>query len=206
MTYKLYNRTGSGGFVVEAALTLAKADFELVDLGSKPGTPLPEEFKSTNPWGQVPTLILPDGSTMTECAAILIHLAACFPEKKLAPLPGTSAHAAFLRWTVFSSVNLYEAILRRGYAFRFTSDPDAIEATRSAANRRAGEAVTVLEGAIEQGPFLLGSSLCVADPYIAMLFLWSRAEVDAPRLNTLAQGVRQHPVVGPVWRRHFGER
>jgi glutathione S-transferase len=206
MTYQLYNRTGSGGFAVESALVLAGAPFELVDLGSKPGTPLPDEFRKTNPWGQVPTLILPDGSTMTECAAILIHLAACFPEKNLAPLPGSSEHAAFLRWTIFSSVNVYESILRRGYPFRFTSDPEAIEATQTAAIVRLSEAVAVLEDTIVAGPFLLGPSLSVADPYIAMLFLWSRVKIETPRLTALADGVRQHPIVGPVWRRHFGDR
>ncbi len=80
MSYRLYNRPGSGGFVVEAALALADADFDLVELDSKAGTPLPESFREHNPWRQVPTLILPDGSTMTETAAILIHLAACHPD------------------------------------------------------------------------------------------------------------------------------
>ena len=114
MTYTLYNRPGSGGFVVEAALTLAGAPFELIELGSKAGTPLPESFRETNPWGQLPTLILPNGTTMTETSAILVHLALCFPDKHLAPPPGTSAHGAFLRWTTFANVNLYEAVVRRG--------------------------------------------------------------------------------------------
>ena len=112
MSYLLYNRPGSGGFVVEAALKLAEAPFELVELESKPGTPLAESFRETNPWKQLPVLVLPDGSIMTETAAILIHLAACFPEKALAPLPSTSEHGKFLRWTVFTSVNL----TRRYYA------------------------------------------------------------------------------------------
>ena len=44
MGYTLYNRRGSGGFVVEAALALAEAPFELVELESKPGTPLRRAF------------------------------------------------------------------------------------------------------------------------------------------------------------------
>ena len=135
MSYHLFNRPGSGGFVVEAALTLAEADFELTELASKAGTPLPESFRETNPWGQLPTLILPDGSTMTESSAMLIHLAACFPEKNLGPAPGTSEHAAFLRWIVFASVNLYESVVRRGY-------PSGLQTTRTGtkpfARRRSG--------------------------------------------------------------------
>ena len=206
MTYRLYNRIGSGGFVVEAALALADVPVELVDLDSKAGTPLPESFRKTNPWGQVPTLIMPDGSTMTETAAILIHLAACYPDKALAPLPGTPAHVVFLRWMIFTSVNVYEAVLRAAYPFRFTTDPDATEATRAAAIERLGQGLAVLEDAIGSGPFLLGDSMSLVDLYIAMLFNWSRAEIDAPRLAALTDRVRQHPTIAPIWRRHFGER
>ncbi len=206
MTYRLYNRTGSGGFVVEAALALAEAPFELVALDSKPGTPLPDSFRETNPWGQVPTLVLPDGSIMTETAAILIHLAACHPGKSLAPAPGTSAHAAFLRWIVFTNVNVYEAVLRVAYPHRFTSDPNATEATRTAAVTRMGEALGVLENAFGPGPFLLGDALGVVDVYIAMLCIWFRGDIEAPRLEGLTEGVRQNSIVGPIWRRHFGDR
>jgi glutathione S-transferase len=206
MTYRLYNRLGSGGFVVEAALALAGAPVELVELESKPGTPLPESFRETNPWGQVPTLILPDGTTMTETAAILIHLAACYPEQRLAPEPGTPAHALFLRWTVFAGVNLYEAVLRAGYPFRFTTDPEATEATRAAAIGRMGAALTVLEEAIGSGPFLLGGSMSLTDVYLAMLFIWCESETDTPRLAALKERVKQHPTVAPIWRRHFGDR
>jgi hypothetical protein len=52
MTYRLYNRDGSGGFVVEAALTLLEADFELVTLDSRPGTPCPRIFARQTPGGR----------------------------------------------------------------------------------------------------------------------------------------------------------
>jgi len=64
----------------------------------------------------------------------------------------------------------------------------------------------VLENAINPGPFLLGETMSVADIYVAMLFVWFRGTIDAPRLTALTEGARQHPVVGPIWRRHFGDR
>ena len=205
MTYTLYNRPGSGGFVVEAALTLAEASFELVELGSKPGTPLPEEFKKTNPWGQLPTLILPDGSKMTESSAMLIYIAAAHPEKGLAPHPGTPPHAKFLRWTVFAGVNLYEAVARRGYPCRYTDDEEGYDAVRSASVRRMGEALAVVEAHID-APFLLGEDMCLADIYLAMFSIWHRRELNAPRLADIAEVMRAHAVIGPIWRRHFGDR
>ncbi len=98
VSYALYNRPGSGGFVVEAALTLAGARFELVELDSKPGTPLPESFRETNPW----TLILPDGDGHDGDVGDSGSPRALFAGQA----PGTPAHGAFLRWTVFANVNL----------------------------------------------------------------------------------------------------
>ena len=49
MTYQLYNRLGSGGFVVEAALTLAQAPFELITLDSptqRVSSDLTKEFET----------------------------------------------------------------------------------------------------------------------------------------------------------------
>ncbi len=206
MSYRLYNRPGSGGFVVEAALALADADFDLVELDSKAGTPLPESFREHNPWRQVPTLILPDGSTMTETAAILIHLAACHPDMALAPPSGTSAHAAFLRWLVFANVNIYEAVLRLPYPDRYTTDPGGLEAVREAAIARMGKALSVLENTIDPGPFLLGSAMSLVDVYVAMLFTWYRGDIDAPKLAGLKAGVKKNPIVAPIWHRHFGDR
>ena len=81
MSYTLYNREGSGGFAVEAALVMADLPFELVTLSSTPGTPLDESFKATNPWGQIPTLIDSDGN--------VIVVSALLPES-----PATFAKAA----------------------------------------------------------------------------------------------------------------
>jgi glutathione S-transferase len=206
MNYRLFNRPGSGGFVVEAALALAETPFELQEFESKPGTPLPEDFRATNPWGQVPVLLLPDGTTMTEAAAILIHLAAAFPDKGLGPVPGTSAHAKFLRWLVFASVNLYEAVLRRGYPFRYTTDPGGYKALGAAANTRLKDGLAVLDTAVAPGPFLLGEQMSLADIYFAMLFTWYHGQIEAPHLVAMKDGVKAHTMVGPIWRRHFGDR
>lgn len=206
MGYRLYNRTGSGGMVVEAALTLADVEFELEDLGSKAGTPLPASFSQTNPWRQLPTLLLPSGAKMTETSAILIYLAACYPEKQLGPAPGTPEHAAFLRWIIFANVNVYEAVARRVYPSRYTTDPAAVEATQAAATQRMGEALSVLESAIAPGPFLLGQRMSLADVYFAMLLIWFKGSIEAPHLARLMETVRTDAIVGPIWRKHFGDR
>ena len=44
-----------------------------------------DELLPINPTGQIPTLVLPDGSVLTESAAILIHLADAHPDSGLLP-------------------------------------------------------------------------------------------------------------------------
>lgn len=207
MNYKLYNRLGSGGFAVEAALVLAGQSYEFAALDSEPGTPLPASFKDINPWRQVPVLVLDDGTVMTETAAILIQLSIVHAGA-LEPQPGTAEHARLLRWLVFMSANIYEGILRRGYPERFTADTskEGVHAVRVAAANRNSEAFSVLENELRGGTYLLGQALSVADPYLAMLFAWHSDHDRYPRLQALTHEVAGHDKVAPIWRRNFDHR
>lgn len=202
--YTLYNRLRSGGAVVEAALRWAGADFELVELDSLIGTPLPESFKGTNPWGQVPTLVLPDASIMTETAAILIYLNSAFPNSDLGPPAGTLEHARFTRWIVFAAVNVYESQLRTSYTFRFTDEQSAEEGIKRAARKRLDDALTLLDSSYGDAPFLLGDSPCIADVYFAMFTQWYKGQRELPKLRALSQAFSQIEAVRDVWVRHYG--
>ena len=205
MSYTLYNREGSGGFAVEAALVMADLPFELVTLSSTPGTPLDESFKATNPWGQVPTLIDSDGNVMTETSAILIDLSQKYPGT-IAPAPGSSAHGQYVRWLIFAAVNVYESVLRRSYTHRYCDDVDAYDAVKSASMRRAREALAVLDKAAENSAFLVSDTLTGADLFIGMLYIWARGDESFENLARIRLGIREHARVGPIWKRHFGER
>ena len=204
MTYILHNRDGSGGFAVEAALVLAKVPFELIPLESLPGTPLPETFQTINPWGQVPVLILPDGSRITESAAMLIHLSLCYPHAGLGPVPATSEYAQFLRWILFANINLYENILRRTYSSRYTDDA-GIRALQRTAQQRIQKALSLFETtiAMSSSSYLVGKTLSVADIYLAMLYHWCQVEGQWPKLDQLHHHVMTHTMIMPLWQRHF---
>ena len=81
----LYGTKGSGSAAVEAALRLAGQPFQLVDAASWVPTPGLEKLKRMNPLVQVPTLVLDDGTVMTESAAILIWAGLRFPQSGLLP-------------------------------------------------------------------------------------------------------------------------
>ena len=206
MSYTLYNRRGSGGFACEAALELAGQPYELKLIDSKPSTPLPPEFRQINPWGQVPTLITPGGTMVTETAAILIHIAGKYPGPTTGPEPWTDEHATLMRWLVFLGANIYEGILRFAYPGRYTTDPDGKRALLEATAARNQQAFELLEAELADRPFLLGETLSVADVYMAMLYNWHRERENLPRCTALTHAVAGHPVIAPVWQRNFADR
>lgn len=130
MTYTLHNRLGSGGFAVEATLALADIDFAYDPIASKPSTSLDGAAAHLNPWDQVPVLVTPEGETVTETAAILIHLVSTEEACRAGPHLWNPNPPTFLRWSVFMGANIYEGTLRWCYPARFAEpyaadEPDA---------------------------------------------------------------------------------
>src|SRR5215470_3769061 len=189
MTYTLYGHDGSGGFAVEAALVKAGAAYEVVVTDTAKGDQNRPDFVAINPMRQVPALRLPDGSVMTESAAIVIHLADAFPGKGLAPKPPTPAHAQFLRWMLFMAANLYEGDLRYFYSDRYTTDPAGVPAVKAAGAAHMKKAFAVLDDVLTRTSFLCGASMTMADVYLAMLMDWSPDAITAPRLRAVTKAV-----------------
>jgi glutathione S-transferase len=86
-----------------------------------------------NPRGQVPILIHPDGTILTEGPAILSHLADAFPAARLSAAPGSSARAWADRWLAFFHANVYEGMLRELFPGRYTTDANGAPAVAAAA-------------------------------------------------------------------------
>lgn len=63
-----------------------------------------------------------------------------------------------------------------------------------------------MEDLLESGPYILGETFSLADIYLAMVYVWYPEEIDLPRLHALKKHIARHPVIGPVWQRHFGSQ
>jgi glutathione S-transferase len=68
----------------------------------------PPEFRSCNPEGKVPTLIV-DGRALTEVAAILYYLARRYPAASLFPFGNIEAEAQVISWMSFTASTLHSA-------------------------------------------------------------------------------------------------
>jgi len=199
-SFKLYTNKGSSGFVVEAALAKAGAPTELITIDYGQGEQNSPAYARINPMRQVPALVLPDGTLMTESAAIIIHLANLYPGSGLAPPVGTSAHAKFLRWMLFMVVNLYEADLRHVHTDRYTAVTDGVGAVKAAAAAHMARSFAVIETALD--PWLTGGELSIADGYLAMLCTWSPVPLTSPKFKALRGAIAADPAYGSVWARH----
>lgn len=202
MSYVLYGNKQSGSFPVEAALAKAGAGYEVVELDLNQGDHERPDFAALNPMRQVPALKLPDGSLMTESAAICIYLASAHPGSGLAPAPGSAAYARFLRWLVFMSNNLYESDLRYFYPDRYTANAAGIAGVKAAGAAGMAKAFGLIEQSLADGPYVAGRELSIADVYLAMLMTWSPEPIAAPRLAAVQMAVIADPAYGAVWRRH----
>lgn len=211
MTYILYGDKGSGSFTAEALFAEIGADFTLkrIDLGNYEETE--DAFKLVNPAGKIPALVLGDGTLVTESAAILLAICARHPEAKLFPDLAGGDGAWALRWLMFISNNIYEAIGRIDFPNRYTSNYYDRESIVSGAKSQIREFWIMFERELEKrnrpGPWSLGESFSALDVYVANLAAWANPiewrQPNAPRLEAIRRAVSQRPRIAPVWARHF---
>ncbi|MGA2708134.1 MAG: glutathione S-transferase family protein [Steroidobacteraceae bacterium] len=199
-TYKLYGWVGSGSFAVQVALEEIGVPYERIWVGREPDAIA--QYRQLNPTGRVPALGLPDGTVMFESAAILIHLALAHPDARLAPPPGTSAHARFLQWMVYLSANGYESALRIFYSERFSTRGAAdAEAIREKGTADYLANLALIDARL--APYVLGADYSIADAYLYMLASWNpgdKAQLYArlPRLEALCSRVAARPAIVKV--------
>lgn len=204
--YTLYWRADSGAFAPHAALEEAGAPYLLHHIDTGKGEHRTPEYLALNPRGQVPTLRLPDGTMISESAAMVLHIADAHPATGLLPPPGDSARAQAYRWLFFCVANIYEAVLRSYYSDRYTDDAGGRDGVRAAAARQMRDSFAIVERALDPGPYLLGGRYSVADLYLVMLAVWDSAANGVggcPRIQALCARVRERPAVARIWAQNF---
>lgn len=204
--YTLYARNTAGSMAPEALLALAGADYKVVVLERKPDGAFHDFFLQINPKAEVPTLILPDDSVMTESAAIMIHLADIHPAARMAPAIDAPERPKYLRWMLFLAAQVYPSDLRFFYPQRYTADASGAAAIREKAGEMMMAEFAIYAGALGDGPFLLGSRMSAVDIYAAMLCTWApdmgQLFAAHPQLGRMYEAVVAVPEVKAVWARN----
>lgn len=205
--YLLYGRKQTGVMAIQAALDEARVPYTYTTLAVPATEADKAAFARLNPCLQVPILIHPDGTIITEGPAILHHIADAFPAARLIPPPGTSLRARHDRWLGFFHANVYEAMLRELAPARYTDDRPSAPAVQSAATAYVRRHFALFEGALDNGPYLLGDALTVFDIYLWMLCFWVDRDWLArtcPRIARLWTTANARPALSRIAQTHFG--
>ena len=121
-----------------------------------------DAYLAINPMGKVPALR--HGTVVvTEQAAICAYLADLFPEKNLAPSPGSEARGAYYRWLFFAAAPMEAAFMGKSMGLLAPSDKSRQMGYGSYEN-----VLDTVEGAVSQAqPYLCGDRFSAVDLYLA---------------------------------------
>jgi glutathione S-transferase/GST-like protein len=204
--FTLYCRNSAGSMAPEALLAACGAEYKVIVLERRPDGSFHDFFLKINPKAEVPTLMLPDDSVMTESAAMMIHIADLFPAAGFAPAPGSTERAQFLRWQVYLATTLYMSELRMFYPDRYTADTAGAEAVKTRATEMMAREFAIYAEALGTRPFILGNRMSAPDIYAAMLCTWvpDMAALFAahPNLARTYEAVLANPKIRAVWTRN----
>ena len=209
--YTLYGKNGSGSAAIEAALAIIGEPSRLVETASWEQNEAYAGLLEVNPLGQIPTLVLADGSVLSESAAILIHLGLAHPDSGLLARDGP-ARAQAIRGLVFIAANCYAAIGIIDYPERWCEDADEAMQKRIRAGTRARlhQYWEMFSDLFPAHPYLGGSGLGALDLHAAVVSKWAgaRAHLQKARpmfYETLLR-IEAHPKVAPVFAKHWPEK
>lgn len=203
----LYGAAGSGSVAVEAALTLLRVPFTLVEGATWVSDTARQRVGGQNAMRQIPTLVLPGGEVLTESAAILIHLADSHPEARLAPGLEQPARAQFLRWMFFVSSAIYALHWIKPDVGRIGASQVDRQQVVDAVHERIAFCWRTMDAQLNPSCFLLGDQLTVLDLYVAVISRFGpwreRFYADAPRMTPAVRRVDDEPRLAALWRRRF---
>ena len=159
-----------------------------------------------NPLSQLPTLQLPDGSILTESAAITLHLADATGRDDFVPAAAHASRPQFLRWLVFLVANVYPTFTYADDPQRFVRDAEAAKEFREAVDEyrcRLWQIVEIAAGT----PWFLGDRASALDIYVAAMTHWRPGrrwfERNTPKVADIARRAMQDPRLIAVWEHNF---
>lgn len=162
----------------DAAYELRRIDFATIQQRSP-------DYLALNPKGRVPALVTPQG-VLTETPALLAFIAQSFPAAGLAPLDNPFAFARVQEFNSYLCSTLHVAHAHRMRGYRWADDEVAIAAMQRKVPQSVGEGFGLIESDMFAGPWVMGDSYTICDPYLFTLAQWMEADgVDPARFPKL---------------------
>ena len=203
---RLFGEPGWGSAIVEAQLVWYGLDYDFERVGNLfKATEGRERLVAVNPLAQIPTLVLEDGTVLTESAAITLYLAERTGKDTLVPSIGDPSRTAFLRWLVFLVANVYPTYTYGDEPARFVDGDDAQQSFLEHVNAYAKRLYSQLE-AVAGAPWFLGERFTALDLYLCVMTRWRPKRewfgANTPKLTAAAVGAEKLPALAAAWQRN----
>jgi glutathione S-transferase len=160
-----------------ADLTLVK-----VDIQASHRTEDGRDFRTINPRGYVPALVLDDGSLHTEASVLVQYLADLAPESGLMPPAGSAARLEVQEWLAFIATELHKTFSP------WLWSKETAQSTQATALARIAARFADVDNALANRSYLTGETFTAADAYLFTIANWANfLSIDlAPYPNLVA--------------------
>ena len=163
--YVVIGRPKAGSLIAEFLLTAANVEYEFKNISIDEAKQ--EDFKRMSPFSKIPVLVCPDGQTIFETVAIVIHLVEKFPQ--LAPQSSTSERNYLWQYLALIQTSVYAGYHRQFYSDRYAPKDAAKEVGILAAQDRE-VAYSYINDKLD--PYVLGQNKSAVDYYLYMVTRW----------------------------------
>jgi glutathione S-transferase len=170
--YVVIGRPRAGSLIAEFLLSAANVEYDFKNISVDEAQQ--EDFKRMSPFSKIPVLVCPDGQTIFETVAIVIHFVEKFPQ--LAAQSSTSERNSLWQYLALIQTAVYAGYHRQFYSHRYAPKDAAEEVGMLAAQDRE-VAYSYINANLN--PYVLGKNQSAVDYYLYMVTRWD------PNINQL---------------------
>ena len=179
---KLYYAPHTCALASHIALEEAGAKYETVRMSFKTDDQKKPDYLRINPKARVPALVTERG-VLTETPAILAFIAQSFPGAGLAPLDDPFAFAEVQSFNSYLCATVHVAHAHRMRGYRWADEPSSFADMQRKVPKSVTAGFELIEHDLLKGPWVMGETYSIADPYLFTLAQWLEADgVDLSRL------------------------
>jgi len=169
---KFYMTPGSCSTGIHILLEEAGLIFEAHIVNMVKGDHLKPDYLAINPNGTIPTLVLDDGSVLTDFVGIATWLARSYPRRKLLPEDPQSAETA-LATLQFCVQHIHGDGFRRVFTpERYAADQKGVESAKALGRRIADAALFAVSHELAGRDYVAGA-FSIADAALFYVEFWA---------------------------------
>ncbi len=199
-----YYSKGSSALAAHILLEEIGEEYEAVEIPIAAGAHRTDAFLKLNPKGRIPVLVTQNG-VISENPAILEHLAAVFPHRRLLP-EGHFDLARLRSLLAYLCATAHVAFAHGRRGSRWARTPEALADMQSKVAENLTECARFLEADLALAPWAMGENYFCCDPYVFQFCQWletAKVSIAAfPRLSAHKKAMHTRPATQAVLKVH----